>query len=209
MSMRCIAVVASIAAAISIRPAAAATQEWHFEVSADGRHIGTHTFKVVDDAEQRTVETTASFEAKVMLVPFYRYHHHDQELWKAGCLQQIQADTNDNGKGTQVQGQAGADGLRIDSGPLLPGCVTTFAYWDKRFMEQSHVLNSQTGEYLEIDFRRVGLEQITVRGQKVEAEHYIVMTPKFSIDLWYSRSAEWLALESLTENKHVLRYERQ
>jgi len=208
MSMRGIAAAAAIAAVISGR-AAAATQEWHFEVSADGRHIGTHTFKVIDNAEQRTVETTASFEAKVLRVPFYRYSHHDRELWKEGCLQQIQAETDDNGKSIHLQGQAGADGLRIDSGVLLPGCVTTFAYWDKRFMEQSHVLNAQTGEYLEFSARRIGLEQISVRGQTVEAEHYSVMTARFSIDLWYSPAAEWLALESLTENKHVLRYERQ
>jgi hypothetical protein len=48
-----------------------------------------------------------------------------------------------------------------------------------------------------------------VINQPIEAEHFLLQTPRFSIDLWYSKSGEWLALESLTENGHRLRYEKQ
>ena len=187
----------------------ALAEEWNFHVTADGRSIGTHRFKVTGDADNRSVETAAIFVAKVLLIPIYHYEHHDQESWKDGCLQHIAADTNDNGTTHPVHGQADSQGLLLESGRLLPGCIQTFAYWDKRFLRQTHLLNSQTGEFTPITTTRVGEERITVLSQPVIAEHYLLKTPRFSIDLWYSKTGRWLALESLTENGHRLKYEQQ
>jgi hypothetical protein len=187
----------------------ALSQEWRFHVTADGRSIGTHTFKVTGNAENRQVETTAVFKAKALLIPIYHYEHHDKESWKGGCLQHIDADTNDNGRMQPVHGRAEPGGLRLDSGIVLPGCIQTFAYWDKSFLQQSHLLNSQTGEFTTITTTHLGTETIKVLNHPVDAEHYLLKTPRFSIDLWYSKAGEWLALESLTENGHRLKYEQQ
>lgn len=190
--------------------APALAQEWHFKVSADGRPIGTHDFKVTGDADGRSVETTATFKATMLRVPFYHYEHHDKESWKSGCLQQIDADTNDNGKRSLVHGHSEPQGFHLDSTEtVFTGCLQTFAYWDKSFLQQPRLLDSQTGEITSISTARLGTERIPVVGQTVEAEHYSLKTPRFSIDLWYSLSGEWLALESLTENGHRLRYEKQ
>jgi hypothetical protein len=185
------------------------SQEWNFHVTADGRSIGTHSFKVSGDAQSRSVETTATFKAKALLIPIYHYEHHDRESWQAGCLQKIDADTDDNGKVYPVHGYSDSQGFHLATGTTLPACVQTFAYWDKSFLQQSHLLNSQTGEFTTINTTRIGVEQIQVVNQPVEAEHFLLQTPRFSIDLWYSKSGEWLALESLTENGHRLRYEKQ
>jgi hypothetical protein len=185
------------------------SQEWKFHVTADGFSIGTHTFKVTGDADNRKVKTSAIFVGKVLLIPIYHYEHHDEEAWKDGCLQHIDADTNDNGTTHPVHGHADSQGLHLGSGRMLPGCIQTFAYWDKRFLQQSHLLNSQTGEYTPITTNRLGDEKITVLKQSMDAEHYQLKTPRFSIDLWYSKTGEWLALESLTENGHHLKYEQQ
>jgi hypothetical protein len=178
-------------------------------VTADGRSIGSHTFKVSGDAQNRSVQTTATFEASVLRIPIYHYEHHDSESWKDGCLQKIDADTDDNGKTYPVHGYSDSLGFHLTTGATLPACVQTFAYWDKSFLQQSQLLNSQTGEFTPINTARVGVEQITVVNRPVEAEHFLLRTPRFSIDLWYSKSGEWLALESLTENGHRLRYEKQ
>jgi hypothetical protein len=187
----------------------ALAREWNFHVSADGRSIGTHWFKVTGDAQNRQVETTADFVGKALLIPIYHYEHHDRESWKGGCLEHIDADTNDNGKMHPVHGEADSQGLHLDSGRLLPGCIQTFAYWDKSFLQQPHLLNSQTGEFTSIVTTRLADETIKVRNRSVDAEHYLLKTPRFSIDLWYSKAGEWLALESLTENGHRLKYEQQ
>jgi hypothetical protein len=188
---------------------AALSQEWNFHVIADGHSIGTHTFKVSGDAQNRSIETTATFRAKALLIPIYHYDHHDNESWKDGCLQKIDADTDDNGTTHPVHGYSDTQGFHLGPDTTLPSCVQTFAYWDKTFLQQSHLLNSQTGEFTSINTTRIGVEQIQVVNQWVAAEHFLLKTPRFSIDLWYSPSGEWLALESLTENGHRLRYERQ
>lgn len=201
----CVSAVLLLAAASP----AALSQEWSFHVSADGRSIGTHTFKVSGDAQNRNVQTTAIFKASALRIPIYHYDHHDNESWKDGCLRKIDADTDDNGKTYPVHGYSDSQGFHLATGATLPACVQTFAYWDKSFLQQSHLLNSQTGEFTPINTTRVGVEQITVVNRPVAAEHFLLRTPRFSIDLWYSTSGEWLALESLTENGHRLRYEKQ
>jgi hypothetical protein len=197
------------AALLMLASTQACAQEWIFHVTADGRSIGTHTFKVTGSADNRQVETTAVFKATALLIPIYHYEHSDKESWKDGCLQHIDADTNDNGATRPVHGKAEPEGLRLETGQLLAGCIQTFAYWDRGFLQQSHLLNAQTGEFTSITATPVGVEIIQVRNRAVEAEHYLLKTPRFSIDLWYSKAGEWLALESLTENGHRLKYEQQ
>jgi len=203
--MKLLGILALFAAEVAV----GATREWHFNVSADGWPIGTHTFRVIDEQGHTTVETIANFRPKILFVPVYRYDHRDRESWQDGCLQRIDAATDDNGTVVHVQGEAREDGFRLQSGPVLEGCVHTFAYWDKRFLDQSRLLNSQTGEYTDVTITDRGKEKINIRGQVVEAERYTVNARKFTIDLWYSSASEWLALESLTWNGHHLRYERQ
>jgi hypothetical protein len=198
-----------ILALFATEVAVGATHEWQFNVWADGWPIGTHTFRVIDEAGHTSVETVANFRPKILFVPVYRYDHRDRESWQDGCLQKIDADTDDNGNVMHLGGQADRDGFRLQSGSVLEGCVHTFAYWDKRFLKQSHLLNSQTGEYTDVTITNLGKQKIDIRGQVVEAERYSVNAGKFTIDLWYSSTSEWLALESLTWNGHRLRYERQ
>jgi Family of unknown function (DUF6134) len=189
--------------------AEAQSQEWNFHVTADGRSIGTHSFKVSGAAQNRNIQSTATFKARALLIPVYRYVHRDSESWQDGCLKKIDADTDDNGQNYPVHGYSDPHGFHLTTGAMLPACVQTFAYWDKSFLQQSHLLNSQTGEFTSVNSTRVGVERINVVGRPVEAEHFLLKTSKFTIDLWYSRTGEWLALETLTENGHRLRYEKQ
>ena len=39
-------------------------------------------------------------------------------------------------------------------------------------------------------------DRVAVRGKSLDAKRYRITGPKNPIDLWYSASGEWLALES-------------
>jgi hypothetical protein len=52
-----------------------------------------------------------------------------------------------------------------------------------------------------------GEEALLVRGNPVMARRYALRGPDLAIDLWYSPSNEWLALESTTEGGRRLRYQ--
>ena len=89
----------------------------------------------------------------------------------------------------------------------LPGCVTTFAYWDSNFLEQSRLLNTQTGDYVAVAAELVGEDLLTVRGDAVPSYRYRLTGEDLEIELWYSQDNEWLALESVTDGGRRLRYE--
>jgi hypothetical protein len=51
-----------------------------------------------------------------------------------------------------------------------------------------------------------GREQIPVKGLPVSAERYHLDAGTFQIDLWYADGGRWVALDSLMDNGHKLRY---
>jgi hypothetical protein len=73
-------------------------------------------------------------------------------------------------------------------------------------LQQTRLLNAQTGEYDAVTITAMGDVSLQVRGASQMAKQYRLTGSKLSIDLWYSSTGEWLALESTTENGRKLRY---
>ena len=69
------------------------------------------------------------------------------------------------------------------------------------------MLNSQTGEIVDVDISFVADEKILVRNKMVNAKRYELKSDEFNIDLWYSDKDEWLALNSTTKDGTMLRYQ--
>ena len=88
----------------------------------------------------------------------------------------------------------------------LPPFISSFAYWDKSFLQHSHLLNSQTGEYLEIDVEDLGEHSIPLSDTSLPAKRYRLTAKELDIELWYSSDGRWLGLESTTGNGRLLRY---
>jgi hypothetical protein len=183
--------------------------EWRFRVFLDDAEIGYHHFRLSGQGAEQQLESEARYDVKFLYITVYNYAHDSRELWQGSCLKQIDASTQDNGKALAVRGAQ--DGSRfIVSGTRgqtsLPTCVMTFAYWNPDLLGQSRLLNVQTGEYLDVQVRILGEETITVRGGAQRALRYALETRDFRIDLWYSPSKEWLALESRTDGGRKIRY---
>jgi hypothetical protein len=83
----------------------------------------------------------------------------------------------------------------------------TFAYWNPRVLDQSHLVNVQTGSWTPVTTEKLPAEVITVRGNAITADHYQLRTPKNRIDLWYSSAGEWLAMRTTTNGGHTLAYQ--
>jgi hypothetical protein len=181
-------------------------REWHFQVTLDDKPIGEHDFTVSGTAGAREVETRAHFVVTVLRIPVYRYDHEDHERWRGGCLAQIDATTNDNGDRTHVHGTLGSSGFDA-SGPhgasTWTGCIHTFAYWDRRVLTEQRLLNAQTGEYEPVRITR----EPDVGPVAGATEHWRIEGSHLHIELWYSATGEWRALQSRLEQGRTLRYE--
>lgn len=185
-------------------------QEWRFNVLLDSKPIGQHSFLLSLDERQQVLKSEADYQVKLLGFSAYRYQHQAVERWEGGCLREIEARTNDNGKTLTAKGRNTERGFSLDApagAQRLPGCVMSFAYWNPAILGQSRLLNAQNGEYHAVKVQPLGAETLALGGAEIAARRYRLVTDKFSIDLWYGTRNQWLALETRTENGRLLRYE--
>ena len=185
-------------------------REWRFDVTADGIPIGTIKYVVREENRSRTAESDMHFRVRLVLLDAYRYDHHATETWRDDCLSSLDTKTEERGNATTVTGHVEPDHFVVDGADgrsSLPTCVMTFAYWNPRVLEQSHLVNTQTGAWTPVSTEKLPAESITVRGHPQTAHHYRLRTPKNKIELWYSDAGEWLAMRTTTNSGHVLSYQ--
>lgn len=184
--------------------------EWHFKVYLDDSPIGYHRFALSGDERQRELVTEAEFQVKFLFITAYRYAHQNREVWQGDCLQKLESRTDANGKLLSVVGERAAESFQvIASGTQasVPDCVKSFAYWDPRFLEESRLLNSQTGELVPVEIESLPGLSYKVRGQEVPAQGYRMRGKNLDMEIWYSRDHQWLGLVSSIKGGRTLRYE--
>jgi hypothetical protein len=184
-------------------------KNWHFTVYLDDQEIGYHNFSLVQKENHKEIYSNASFDVKFLFFNAYSYRHDNVEQWNGQCLKSINAVTDDNGELYNVSGKIANNAFVVNTAEkessYLP-CVQTFAYWDPDFLKETALLNSQTGEMVEVDSELIGKETLKHNGKDITARHYRLKGDDLQIDLWYSDDDQWLALESLTENGSIVRY---
>jgi len=188
----------------------AGNQEWKFRVYLDDKEIGYHDFTLQELGNQRTLQSEASFEYRLMFVKLYGYEHENTETWTGDCLTGIESKTDANGKPFKVSGSLQGDRFVLSgtSGETeLPSCSMTFAYWNPVFLTQERLINGQNGAVLDIQVSEPELVQLEVRGQMQPAWRYRLGAGEMKIELWYSENHEWLALETDARGGRRLRYE--
>jgi hypothetical protein len=234
-----IALVACLSPALAALPTStvAATtdggnaREWSFKVFLDDREIGYHDFRASTAGDGQHLESEAQFDVKILFVNAFKYRHQSRETWVGGCLNEIEAATRTNGERKRVEGEDIGEQFRLravnltrkeaqrDAVPddaasaetFQSDCVSTFAYWDRSFLNKDRLLNPETGELVPVEIRRLGTETITVAGVQTPVERYRIDTPDGEIEVCYTRTGdrwEWVALESPIEGR-MLRYVRQ
>ena len=150
-------------------PNLAAAQAWQFDVSMDGKAIGTHEFVLDEKADgQLALKSEAKFNVKFLSISVFKYQHLANELWQNDCLKKLDAKTQENSKATVVGGTQEPSGFKLNAPVALEigqQCVMTFAYWNPKILQQKKLLNPQTGEYLTTQITALGQENIVVKGQ--------------------------------------------
>jgi hypothetical protein len=189
-----------------------AMRQWNFNVYLDDREVGYHRFRLNDSADGMRLETHAKFTVKMFLLTVFAYEHHNTEFWRDGCLQRIESRTDSNGEYYQVNGVA-RDGELLVSNEVgeqrLDGCVTTFAYWDRRLLERGRLLNAQTGEYQPVALKPLGPGSLVLGERTIAVQRYALTANKMDIELAYAADGgEWVALDSRLEQGRVLQYRR-
>lgn len=202
-------VLATLTTSVSVAEDAA-EQTLMFDVFLDGKKIGYHRFEIEGPKKNAAVRSEAKFDVKFLFVTAFSYRHTAEESWTGGCLDELEARTDSNGKELSVVGERTNNAFVIEtagSEAELPECVMSFAYWNPGFLDQSRLLNPQTGEYLEVEVEELGADVVRLDGREIPARSVRITARQMDITLWYSENAEWLALESVAKGGRILRYE--
>mgnify|MGYP001555353211 FL=1 len=187
-------------------------ENYIFDVLLNDKSIGTHTFEVIRKNEITNVTTNATFDFKILFLSVYSYQHSNTETWRNNCLHRLDASTNDNGKQYSVTASHAEDSILVTSNSEkseLSGCIRSYAYWNPALLDNQKLLNPQTGEILPAKLNELGTENVSVGDRDIEASRYRLETDKDSIDLWYDKDDNWIALQSIVREGKVLRYERK
>lgn len=212
---RAMRILAPLCLALGTLPAvpgeAPAGRDYQFEVLLDGKPIGTHRYRVSmarDGVEE--VLSEAAFEVRLLGLTLYRYRHRAQERWRDGCLEQLEATTQDNGDVLNVRGARSEGEFRLQQPrELRTGrrCLAAYAYWDlPRLLQQDALLNPQTGELDAARLEFVGEESLPGAGVAAPARRYRLRAAGLEIHLWYAADGRWLQLASTARGNRELRY---
>jgi len=212
-------------------PEAAAPRpgRWDFAVTLDDKPIGRHRFELAGDPAtgEWTLKSQAEYDVKILGLTVYTYRHSATERWRAGCLAQLEARTDDNGDVTSVQAAAPAGSepptsLRIavrsddraiaaaaaaSAGQDARGCQTSYAYWNPGALRQrSQLLNPQTGRLDPVQGSALPATSLVVGGQPVQAQGWRLRTPKGPVDVWSAADGRWIGLDATVSGDRRLRY---
>lgn len=202
----------SIALALLVLPAFAnaTEQAWRFRVYLDDKEIGYHEFRVREENGLRQLETEANFEYKLLFFTLYEYAHENTEIWQGDCLAEIDSYTDANGDPYAIKGARAEDRFVLEGAEgsaELPACIMSFAYWNPAFLDQDRLLNSQNGQFVDVEVGAPERVDLEVRGSVLTALRYRLDAEDLGIELYYSENEEWLALEADAAGGRKLRYE--
>ena len=184
-----------------------------FDVYLDDKPVGVHRVILDTSAGEKRVQVEAQFDVKFLAITAYKYRHRADEVWRNGCLVELETRTNANGKTTTVDARPAPEGLEVktpDESATLGGCVRTFAYWDPELLRSQRLLNTQTGEYELTSLAQVDSKPLSFNGRDYGVKRYrLSVRDKADIELWYARDNSWQALQTTLSGGKILRYVRR
>ncbi len=181
--MRLWAFIVLIFGAVSM-PAAAGDLDAKFLIKRAGKVIGYHIVGVTETADGYIVDAETRMRVKLGPIPLFKYDHESREVWKNGELVSLDSRTNHDGDRYFVEAERIDGVLMIDGsgyhGAAPAGAVPS-SYWDKSFMETDAVIDTQTGEIIDVSVTRLG-ETRAPAG--LLAEQFLI-TGTLAVNVWY------------------------
>ncbi len=178
-----------------------------FEVALDGSPIGEHSLNFAQ-TDAKDLEIGIAIDLAVKLGPFtvFDYTHRNASLWRDGLLYRMQSETDDNGDLHKVLVEAGDGTLRVTAGGVnvyeIPDRMLPTTYWMASTVAQSQLINSQTGELLEVEILERGREDVPGPNGPIPATHY-ELTGDLEIDLWYDDAGILVGLAFVARGSDV------
>ena len=208
-TVRSLAFAGALVAALSAPPSEAATPaSLAFTVLRNGEPIGSHTYTFEKDHGALKVTVDTSVAVKVVMIPVYRFEHHDEEVWRDDRLTELASKTNDDGTRHHLNVAADASGLEVDGDEKpsrLPAAMLPASLWNPDTVRQGALMNTLDGHPMTIHVADAGEETVDVHGHPTPAHHY-VLTGDLARELWYDAAGTLVQVRFKAKDDSDLRY---
>jgi hypothetical protein len=158
-----------------------------YSILKDGDPIGKETYVIDRDGDHTTVTLTVDSAVRILFLDF-RYHHTRSESWNGAALEKLSADTNDDGSKHHVDATAdGASFKVVTDGKtvVVPADAIPLVQWNKAIVGHPVLISVENDDTpYKVSFKDVGPDSLTIGGQKLDTEHYM-MSGDIERDLWY------------------------
>jgi len=158
-----------------------------YTILKEGDAIGKETYVIDGDAEHKTVSLTVDSAVRILFLDF-KYHHTRTESWTGDTLDKLTADTDDDGTKHHVEAALdnGAWHVTTDGKTIeVPADAFPVVQWNKAMVGHPVLIPVESDDKpYKAAFKDAGKDSLTIGGQKIEAEHY-VLSGDIDRDLWY------------------------
>lgn len=179
-----------------------------FRIHMDGDPVG-YDCVTVDEGEDRTT-VRRSIRIRVSYFGFsaYLYRHEDREVWEGDHLIRLESWTDDNGDRFHVRARRSGDRLVVDNGDtqyVTTADIVPTSYWNRRLVEQSRLLDTQTGLLREVQISPADETVVTTSNGEVSVTRYR-MRGDVRLKLGYDRNGVWRTMK-FKKSGSTFRYE--
>ncbi len=165
-------------------PAAARDLDAKFLIERKGKVIGYHAVDVTPTEAGARVDTRIEMKVGLGPITLFKYEHDSTEIWNGETLVSLVSETNNNGDREFVDAKRYGEELLIDGsgyqGPAPEGAMPS-SYWDKDLVRADAMINTQTGEILDITTSRIG--ETRAPHDRPAVQYQLVGT--LALNLWY------------------------
>ena len=177
-----------------------------FDVFFDDRLIGEHKFvRSTSETGEEIVTSRAFFALKILFFNAFKYDHSSREIWRNGCLVELEATTNTK-KGEQTTAlRSETEGFSlIVNGeakdlPNRDSCLSSFAYWRTDLSERALLMNAQSGDLVPVEIS-------TSTDPENIGRRTIIAAKKLNIEVQYDSQGKWVGLQTSLPKDHQLTY---
>jgi hypothetical protein len=197
-----------LVAAAPARAAIPQSGELVFDIVREGSKIGTHRFRFTRSGERVDVAIDIQIQVKVLLLTVFAYQHSNRETWEDGRLVKLATRTNDDGEEMQVVGVMTPAGFKVSGKAgeeMLTPPVMPTSYWRTGTVEARQMLNTQTGEVMNVTVTPGPETRIRARGRMIDARHYVI-SGDLRLELWYDRDDILVGLRFKASDGSTIHY---
>jgi hypothetical protein len=158
--------------------------------------IGMHKLTFSQSGGDLMVEVRNKMKVKLLFVTVFRYKAERREMWRDGRMVSYRSQTDDDGTAIATVAELKGDKLVIegpDGSAEAPLGVFPTNPWNSKIVEQSLLMDTKTGELLNVKIDAAGEDTVEARGKSFKAKKYVI-SGDLERELWFGEDGTWLQM---------------